>query len=63
MAKTKKSKRVSKPTEVSARPTSKSVEIRKIQNGFVVSTWTPKGQKEQFAKTQNDAKVIAGKMF
>ena len=63
MAKSKKSARVNKPQPVSSRPTSKSVEIRKIQNGFVVSTWTPKGQKEQFAKTQNDAKAIAGKMF
>jgi hypothetical protein len=42
---------------------SKSVEIKRIQNGYIVSTWGLKGQKEKYAKTQKEAKEIAGKMF
>jgi len=43
--------------------TSKTVEVKKISNGYIVSTWTPKGQKERFARTKKEAKIVAGRML
>jgi len=48
------------PTDMSA---SKSVEVKRISNGYIVSTWTAKGQKEKFASTKKEAKIIAGQML
>lgn len=42
---------------------SKSVRMEKISNGFVVSTYTDKGEKQVFAKTKKEAKEVAAKML
>lgn len=53
-----------KKSDVLAVPvTSKSVRIEKISNGFVVSTYTDKGEKAKFGKTKKEAKNIALKML
>jgi len=56
-----------KKTGTAAEPvsmtTSKTVEVKKISNGYIVSTWTPKGQKERFARTKKEAKIVAGRML
>jgi len=61
MPKKSKSK---KNTEVAAVPSiSKSVRIEKISNGFVVSTFTDKGERAKFGKTKKEAEKIALKML
>lgn len=42
---------------------SKTVEIRRITNGYIVGRWGPKGQVEQFAKTKAEAKKKAEGML
>ena len=63
MAKAKRKKTTAASTSPPSLTTSKSVEVKRISNGYIVSTWGPKGQKEKFAKTKKDAKVIAGTML
>jgi hypothetical protein len=58
MAKKKTSKAREVPVTVS-----KSVEVKKISNGYIVSTWTDKGQKEKFVKTKKEVKIVAGRML
>ena len=62
MATKKKLKKVASavPAQLSV---SKSVEVKKISNGYIVSTWVNGGNKEKFAKTKKEAKIIAGKML
>ena len=55
-------KKSSKVTAVPATK-SKSVELKQISNGYVVSMWTDKGQKEKYARTLKEAKIVAGKML
>ena len=62
MAKAKK-KKTRTAAEPASMTTSKTVEVKKISNGYIVSTWTPKGQKERFAKTKKEAKIVAGRML
>jgi len=51
-------------SEIAVQPTmSKSVRMEKISNGFVVSTYTEKGEKQVFAKTKKQAKEVAAKML
>ena len=63
MAKAKKKRAKATTAAPANMTTSKSIEVKKISNGYIVSTWTPKGQKEKFAKTKKEAKVIAGRML
>lgn len=41
----------------------KSVSIQKANNGFVVSTYTEKGEKVFIAKTKKEAKKFADKLL
>ena len=60
----KKPARKRKSTAVpSAMTRNKSVEIERISNGFVVSTWTEKGRKAKFAPTKAEAKTVATSML
>ncbi len=64
MAKKSKSKSKSKKSSgevVMVR--NKNVDIEKISNGFVVSTFTEKGRKSKFGKTKKEAQEIALKML
>lgn len=42
---------------------SRSVSIKKANNGFVVSTWNDRGDVINIAKTQDEANKIAAKML
>ena len=60
----KKSKKMkSNEVAISAPVLSKSVRMEKISNGFVVSTYTEKGEKSTYAKTKKEAKEVAAKML
>ena len=56
-------KKTGKVHEAPAMPRSRSVDIEKIVNGYVVSTWRPKGPIKKFAKSEKEAKKIAGEML
>ena len=60
----KRKPRRKKTTNAMSMPTkSKSVDIKRVSNGYVVSTWTDKGEKAKIAKTKAEAKEIAVKML
>ncbi len=59
MAKKRKSSRA---VEV-AMPARKSVDIKKANNGFVVSSYTERGEKVFIAKTKKEAKSFADKLL
>ena len=42
--------------------TDKNINIKQISNGFVVSTWTDKGEKAKFAKTKKELKTIISRL-
>ncbi len=65
MAKKKSTTKSSKKSDATVPEisTSKSVRIEKISNGFVISTFTDKGEKAAFGKTRKDAEKIALKML
>lgn len=48
---------------IPAAPMRKSVDIKKANNGFVVSQWSDKGEKIFIAKTQKEAQAVAGKLL
>jgi len=62
MAKKTRKKSSGKVEAIPATKT-KSVTLKQISNGYLVSTWTDKGEKEAFAKNLKDAKIIAGKLL
>ena len=64
-AKKKSRKRSSDSPAIASFQPSKSVEMKRIQNGFIVSTFNQKTGRhmEKFAKTQKEAKDLAAKMF
>ncbi|KKL11995.1 hypothetical protein LCGC14_2540230 [marine sediment metagenome] len=63
MAKKKSTTKSSKVETAVPTTLSKSVRIEKISNGFVISTFTDKGEKAAFGKTRKDAEKIALKML
>lgn len=63
MAKGSKKKTKAAIAAPTSMTTSKTVEVKKISNGYIVSTWTPQGQKERFARTKKEAKIVAGRML
>lgn len=60
--KSKKKPKSKKNSEVVA-VRNKNVDIEKISNGFVVSTYTETGKKAKFGKTKKEANDIALKML
>ena len=56
----KKATRKSQPASFSTR---KSVDIKKANNGFVVSSFDDKGEKVFIAKTKKEAKQQANKLL
>lgn len=58
-----KSKKPSLPTPLGAPSSRVSVDIKKADNGFVVSQWGDKGEKLFIAKTQDEATKIASKLL
>ncbi|HDY88062.1 MAG TPA: hypothetical protein ENH82_08125 [bacterium] len=59
----KKGRKRNNVSEVPTPSLSKSVRMEKITNGFVVSTFTDKGEKAVFAKTKKAAKEVAVKLL
>lgn len=41
----------------------KSVDVKKAQNGYVVSSWSDKGEQCMIAKNKNEASIMAKKML
>ena len=41
----------------------KSVDIKKAQNGFVISSWSPEGEQCMIAKTKAEANLAAKKIL
>lgn len=41
----------------------KSVDIKKANNGYIVSQWTDKGEKSFIAKTPKEAQAFASKLL
>ena len=61
MAKTKS--RAASETVSNAPITRKSVDIKRANNGYVVSQWSNKGDKTYIAKTQKEAQTRAAKLL
>lgn len=59
----KKAKKSSNTVEAMPSSLVKSVRIEKVSNGFVISTYTDKGEKAKIAKTKVEATKIAQKML
>lgn len=50
-------------TIASPMPQRTSVDVRTADNGFVVSSWGPKGERVFIAKTMDEAKAFAAKLL
>ena len=59
----KKTTKSKTKTVAPAMATSKSIDVEKISNGYIVSTWTEKGKKATYAKTKKEVKNIVPKML
>jgi hypothetical protein len=59
----KKARKKKSPSAEPMRSNVKTVDIKRVSNGYVVSTWTDKGEKAKIAKTKQEAKDIAANML
>ena len=62
MASKKKSKSKKSVAEVGL-PSGQSIDIRKVNNGFIVSSFSEKGQESFIAKTKKEADKFSDKML
>lgn len=56
------SKNKAETSSAPVRIVDKNINIKKISNGFVVSTYTEKGEKAKFCKNRKEVKNMVGKM-